>query len=189
MSVCFFLPVSLLFSTTVIISPDMGKHPLCAASPSHVLCFCLCLSMSLCLDPSAFLLLCVCFFFGLSIFFPLFSPVPIYTHTRTHVRRTAVRFGQLGRFVCTGAELDVEIRQTRRDINVLNQATLQLVDLLNITSRQQNLLGKLRAVLNRPVCIHFVSPTRESYSGSASVSRLVVPRSHQGGFNDIEVLL
>ncbi len=141
-------------------------------------------SISLCLSVSVSLVvylscLSLCLVFGLSILLsvPFLSNSYFFCpSSQTHTRTIHSRQVWAIRMVCCvalGAEFDVEIRQTWRHINVLNQAT-SACNSSNTACQQQKhcLSGKLCVTLksSRHVCINLISQQRQkSCFGSVSV--------------------
>ena len=128
MSVVLFLPLSLLFSTTIIISPDVVKQSLCVASLCHFyvsMHLFICLSISLCLS---FSVTCCAVLLLYPFSFLSFSSLSFIPNTRT-IHSSQVRAIRVVCSVVLGAELDAEIRQTQRlmcSIRLLQLLTLQI---------------------------------------------------------------
>lgn len=123
-SALLLLPISLLFRTAIIISPDMEKQSLCAASLCHFLCIYLCIYLSVCqfLSVSIFLAcLCVWFLVYQSYSLSLSSPIhfilslcPYFApHDKHTTQYTAVRVEQLGSFVVVLLALSLMIKSDK----------------------------------------------------------------------------
>lgn len=171
-----FLPPSLLFSTTIIISPDMEKQSLCPVSMCHFLpvylSVCQYLSISVWMPVYLSCLSLSVFSFSILLSLPyliFLSSLITNTHAHTtHSRRfCAIR---VDCFSVTWWWVWCWNWQIWKHINVLNQLTWACVSSNTACQQQKNHSLGNQCIILRHVCVNFISQRKQKRCfGSISV--------------------